>query len=199
LPSLHLTPEEQTELATRIFERGQGAEDELVRLFGGRIRTMMIARTRDTHLADDLTQDTLMAALIALRAGRLRTTDRLAAFVYGVARNVLNDHLRGQRTRPGVPLDPDMCLAAAADPLEEAEREALVRRALQTLEPADRSILTLTLAEGLKPGAIADRLGLTAEVVRARKSRALKKVVAEVERLSRSGPRSDHPGGAHEM
>ena len=57
-------------LATRVYERDQGAEDELVRLFGGRIRTMMVVRTRDASTADDLTQDTLMAALLALRAGR---------------------------------------------------------------------------------------------------------------------------------
>src|SRR5688572_9167907 len=74
--ALHLTPEEQVLLATRVQGRDPGAEDELVRLFGARIRTMMVVRTRDASTADDLTQDTMMAALVALRAGRLRATDR---------------------------------------------------------------------------------------------------------------------------
>src|SRR5687768_8428590 len=171
--ALHLTPEEQVLLATRVQERHPGAEDELVRLFGARIRTMMVVRTRDASTADDLTQDTMMAALVALRAGRLRATDRLAAFVYGVAKNVLHDHQRGRRTRPeDVPVSPEMCAVPHQDLVEEKERETLVRRAFETLPSADREVLTLTLVEGLKPGAIARRLGLTPDVCRARKSRA---------------------------
>jgi RNA polymerase sigma-70 factor (ECF subfamily) len=52
-----------------------------------------------------------------------------------------------------------------------------VREELKQLDPTDRRILLLTLVEGLKPAEIADRLGLSAEVVRARKSRAVKKIV----------------------
>jgi RNA polymerase sigma-70 factor (ECF subfamily) len=181
-------------LASRVFERDQGAEDDLVRLFGGRIRTMMAVQTRDPSLAEDLAQETMMAALVALRAGRLRATDRLAAFIYGVARNLLNDHRRGRRAQPDVPISPEMCLAPDPDRVEERERENMVRRALDSLPPPDREVLVLTLVEGLKPGAIARRLGLTPDVCRARKSRALKKVVEEVGRLSRSGGASDHPG-----
>ena len=62
---------------------------------------------------------------------------------------------------------------------------ALVRRALGILDPTDRRILLMTLVEGLKPGEIGVRLGLTSEVVRARKSRALKKTIDRVKKLSR--------------
>jgi RNA polymerase sigma factor (sigma-70 family) len=186
-------------LATRIVQREEGAEEELVQLFGKRIRTMMAVRLRDTPAADDLTQETMMAVLVALRAGRLRASDRLAAFVYGVARNVLSDHLRGTRTRSDVPLTPEMCPVSSEDHVAERERETMVRRALESLPAAERQILVLTLVEGLKPGAIAQRLGLTPEVCRTRKTRALKKMVAEVERLSRSGGSRDHPGGADEL
>jgi RNA polymerase sigma factor (sigma-70 family) len=197
--SLHLTPEEQMLLAARVERREQGAEDELVELFGKRIRTMMLVRLRDTHAADDLTQDTLMAVLLALRAGRLRASDRLAAFVYGVARNVLGDHLRGTRTRSDVPISPELFPAYSVDHVAEKERETLVRSALESLPEAERQILVLTLVEGLKPGAIAQRLGLSPDVCRTRKTRALKKMVAEVERLSHSGGTRDHPGGADEV
>ena len=193
--SLHLTPEEQVLLAARVFEQDQGAEDDLVRLFGGRIRAMMVVRTRDPSAAEDLVQETLMATLVALRAGRLRATERLAAFVYGVARNVLSEHHRRRRAEPDVPITPEMSVAPDRDEVEEKEREALVRRALDSLPSTDRQVLLLTLVEGLKPGAIARRLGLTPDVCRARKSRALKKVVEEVGRLSRSGGADDHPEG----
>jgi RNA polymerase sigma-70 factor, ECF subfamily len=186
-------------LATRIAKREPGAEEELVQLFGQRIRTMMVVRLRDTHAADDLVQDTMMAVLVALRAGRLRASDRLAALVYGVARNILHDHLRGTRTRSDVPLSPEMFPVSSEDHVAEKERETIVHRALGSLPDAERQILVLTLVEGLKPGAIAQRLGLTPEVCRTRKTRALKKMVAEVERLSRSGGSRDHPGGTDEV
>lgn len=55
------------------------------------------------------------------------------------------------------------------------------------LDPTDRTILLRTLLEGLKPGEIARDLGVSSEVVRTRKSRALKKVIEHVERLSQIG------------
>jgi RNA polymerase sigma factor (sigma-70 family) len=94
------------------------------------------------------------------------------------------------RTRSRMPrIDPlDVELEAAPtrpDPMEQSERADLVRRALGILDSTDRKILLLTLTEGLKPAEIAARLGLTAEVVRTRKSRALKKTVERMKRLSR--------------
>ena len=83
----------------------------------------------------------------------------------------------------------DVALEAAAtrpDPVEDSERAGLVRQALRLLDSTDRQILLLTLMEGLKPGEIAARLGLTSEVVRTRKSRALKKTVERMKRLSRT-------------
>jgi len=62
---------------------------------------------------------------------------------------------------------------------------------LEQLELTDQRILLLTLVEGLKPGDIAQRLNLTSEVVRARKSRAVRKVTETIRKLSRKGP-GDH-------
>ena len=61
---------------------------------------------------------------------------------------------------------------------EDQQRAQLVRRAVSELESDDRRILMLTLVEGLTPGEIASRLRLSPEVVRQRKSRAIKKVIA---------------------
>ncbi len=50
-------------------------------------------------------------------------------------------------------------------------------RALGTLSPTDRQVLLLTLVEGLKPGQIAMKIGVSADVARTRKSRALKRIL----------------------
>jgi RNA polymerase sigma-70 factor, ECF subfamily len=181
-----LTPEQQSTLAERIRSRDLSAEEELVRLFSDRVTFLVLARTRDREAARDLTQDVMLAVVLALRDGHLREAERLAAFVYGTARNVINNYLRARSRLPREdPIDGALQLASIPDPLENAERNAMARRALGALDSIDREILSLTLVEGLKPAEIAVRLGLTSEVVRARKSRALKKTIERVKRLSR--------------
>jgi RNA polymerase sigma factor (sigma-70 family) len=146
---------------------------------------MIAARIHDREAARDLAQDALIAALSALRAGSLREADRLAAFVHGVGRNVANNYLRRRQTAPlEVPLDPEAIPAADSD-VEERDRRAIAARALRSLPATDRQVLGLTLVDGLKPAEIAQRLGEHVDVIRTRKSRALKKVIAEVARLSR--------------
>jgi RNA polymerase sigma factor (sigma-70 family) len=187
MPHAQLTPEEQSTLAARIRSREPAAEEELVRLFADRIAFLVFVRTRDREVARDLTQDVMLAVVRALRAGHVRDAERLSGFVYGTARNIINNYLRTRSRLPGEdPLDAALHVASTPDPVADSERTALVRRALAALGSTDRKILWLTLVEGLKPGEIAVRLGLTSEVVRARKSRATKKVTESVKRLSRT-------------
>jgi RNA polymerase sigma-70 factor (ECF subfamily) len=182
------TPEQQITLAERIRARDASAEEELVRLFSGRIALMARMRTRDAEAARDVTQEVLLAVFRALRSGQLREGERLTAFVYGTARNLINNHLRTRTRMPPEDTLDDTLMAAASQPdeLEDSERGALVQRALAVLDPTDRSILLLTLIEGLKPAEIGARLGLSSDVVRTRKSRALKKTAERVKNLSRT-------------
>ncbi len=180
------TAQQQSGLAERIRSQEPSAEEELVRLFGDRVRFLIVARTRDPEVARDLTQDVMLAVVRALRSDQLRDPERLAAFVYGIARNVINNYLRTRSRSPKEdPIDAALHLASAVQPVDNSERIALVRRTLATLDATDRRILLLTLVEGLKPGEIGARLGLSSEVVRARKSRALKKTIDHVKKLSR--------------
>jgi RNA polymerase sigma-70 factor (ECF subfamily) len=180
------TAQEQISLAERIHAGDGSAEEDLVRWFGQRVLRLLIARTRDPEAARELAQEVLIGVLRALRNGDLREKERLAAFVHGTARNVANNYLRERSQNPVlVPLEPDHAIALPASALENSEQLSLVHRALERLEAAERTVLLLTLVQGLKPGQIAERLGCTPEVARKRKSRALKKVKETVRKLSR--------------
>jgi RNA polymerase sigma factor (sigma-70 family) len=181
-----LTPEQQTELIERIRRREPSAEEELVHLFWNRILFLALSRTHDHEASRDLAQDVMLAVVRALRSDQLRDSERLAAFVYGIARNLINSHLRA-RSRLPTEHPIDAAFDVASPPVvDNSERVSLVRRALGVLDSTDRRILMLTLVEDLKPGEIAIRLGLTSEVVRTRKSRALKKIVERIKKLSRT-------------
>jgi RNA polymerase sigma-70 factor (ECF subfamily) len=180
-----MTPQEQRALAARVHSGESSAEDELVRLFRDRVVFLALSRTRDPEAARDVTQEVMLAVVRALRNGTLREGERLAGFIYGTARNLINNYLRSRSRRREDPIDAAGDLPAATEPGHDTERSAFVRRALDALDRTDRAILSLTLVEGLKPGEIAARLGLTPEVVRARKSRAIKKITERVKSVSR--------------
>ena len=185
MPGAFLTPQQQRTLAEGVHSHQPSAEAELVRLFADRVMFLALARTRDPEAARDLKQDVMLVVVRALRNGQLREAERLGAFVYGIARNLINNYLRSRSRAREDPIDAAFDLASTPDAVD-TDRRDLVRRVLGTLESTDRRILLLTLVEGLKPGEIAARLGLTAEVVRTRKSRALKKTTERVKKLSRT-------------
>jgi RNA polymerase sigma factor (sigma-70 family) len=174
-----------------LFERirlgDSAAEEELVESFGGRVYAMAMARTRDREASRDLVQDVLWAVVHALRGGHLRAPDKLAAFVSGTARNLINNYCR-TRTREArdIPATPEASTVDADQALDEQRRAAVVRGALRGLEIIDRNILTLTLVDGLSAVEIAARVGLNPDAVRQRKSRAVKRVMAVLAERCRS-------------
>jgi RNA polymerase sigma factor (sigma-70 family) len=123
----------------------------------------------------------LITLLRALRKGQLRQLDRLAAFVQGIARNTALSYSRGRTLREQALAD-ELPAADSGDAIEESQRAALVRQALEELEPTDREILLRTLVQGQKPGLIASALGLDSVMVRQRKTRATRKMAEYVKK-----------------
>ena len=68
--------------------------------FSHRIFVMGVARTHDREAARELVQDVLIAVIGALRKGQLQDADKLAAFVHGTARNLINNQLRTASQQP---------------------------------------------------------------------------------------------------
>jgi RNA polymerase sigma-70 factor (ECF subfamily) len=152
------------------------SEDELVRQFQERVFLIALVRTRDREAARDIAQETMLAVIRNLRDGRLLDSEKLPAYVCGTARNLISNHLRTRSRKPeGGPPPEELPTPDCQLEVEQSERVFLARRAIARLEPADRLILLLTLVDGMKPGEIAARLGLSSEVVRKRKSRALER------------------------
>lgn len=182
-------------LLVEALARGdRAAEDTFARRFLGRTRAMFLARTRNVDLASDLAQEAVLESLCALRKGQLREPAKLAAFVLGVARNVLYQHLRGSvRDLAKEELPDEVPAVLQPDPLVEAERQEMAAKAIASLDPTDRQILHMTLIEDLKPGIIALKLQLSSDVVRQRKTRATRRVIEIVRRLSQS------PAGGHSL
>jgi RNA polymerase sigma factor (sigma-70 family) len=74
------------------------------------------------------------------------------------------------------PLSDDLAEGPAPDAVETRERREALRDALARLAPLDRYIVDRVVLEGRRSAEVAAELGLSAEVVRARKCRALKRL-----------------------
>jgi DNA-directed RNA polymerase specialized sigma24 family protein len=79
--------------------------------------------------------------------------------------------------------------------LEGEQRRVLAMNAIAGLDPTDKMILQLTLVEGLKPGKIAERLGMSSDVVRQRKIRATRRVADYVADRSQNASPVDYTTG----
>ncbi|MDJ1135715.1 RNA polymerase sigma factor [Streptomyces iconiensis] len=135
-------------------------------------------RTACPQVAADLTADIFVAALEA--AGQYDAKRGApAAWLYGIARNVLSAHYRGSvREQHAVArlngrrlLDEEDI--AALDERIDAERAAreLTERHAELIEPL-RAVLDLVAVDGLSPREAAQALGLNTTTVRVRLHRA---------------------------
>jgi len=184
---------DDTPLAERIRRGDRAAEDQLIGLYSARVLAMSIVRIRDREAARELVDDIMMATVTALRRGTVRDTARLGAFIHGTALNLIHNHLRARCRMPRTAvlgdesLTPDLAEACEKDSdLQE------LRSCVDRLSPQDQRVLFLSLSEGLKPGEIATRLGLSADVVRQQKSRALKRLKEMTNGASRVGVSEPH-------
>jgi RNA polymerase sigma-70 factor, ECF subfamily len=174
-------PVDPSSLAERVRAGDTAAEDELVRGYGPRLLRLIRLWTRDDDAAREILNDSLFTVVRALRDGRVREPRHLASFIWGTARNLTRTFRRTRARRPvHEELSPE---SAAYDPrpeMDEADRRAQVRQAIARLEPTDRAILEMALVGKESLAEIGERLGLSHDAARARKSRALKRLAEQM-------------------
>ncbi|MED5550262.1 MAG: sigma-70 family RNA polymerase sigma factor [Pseudomonadota bacterium] len=147
--------------------------------FAPRIRSFLMKRGVSAALADDLTQDVMLA--IWRRASSFDAAKASAAtWIYTIARNAHIDHYRkAVRARkidehdphfqpPDQPLPDDL--------YERAEAGQSVAGALSGLPDDQRLVLELAFTEGLSHSEIAERLGLPLGTVKSRVRLAMNKM-----------------------
>lgn len=147
--------------------------EEVLAAFQGELRAF-IARRVPGPDADDVLQDTLLR--LHLGVGALRSRERLAPWVYRVARSAIIDHQRRVRARSR-PLPPEE-EAWPEDP-EPAVVEALaacVAPFLAELPPEQAEALRLTDLGGLSQAEAARRLGVPLPTLRARVQRGRRRM-----------------------
>lgn len=160
------------------------AEGELAGRYWERIRLFALRRLRDTAAAEDVAQEAIRLVAEALRAGRVEHLEALPGYAFRTAQHLCLQRIRSTSReakalgRLGTQPAPD---ERAHDPLIALigeERRRSVHRALGGLAPGDRELLKLLYFDDVDSAVAANRLGVTAEALRVRKHRALRRLGA---------------------
>jgi RNA polymerase sigma-70 factor (ECF subfamily) len=140
---------------------------------GQRVRRYVGRRVNDSHAADDITQDVMLKVHSQLDS--LPPGDKLAPWMFRIARNAVIDHYRrtrSARTHPEL-IGPPVIEDAAAEE-QEALREltpCLLPMMRQLPEPY-REAMRLADFEGLDQQEIAVRMGISLSGAKSRVQRA---------------------------
>ncbi len=134
--------------------------------------------------ADCLTQETFLKAY--RKIGRFRGEAKVGTWLWRIACNTCMDFLKGRQREEVTIGEVEEGLAVtrngSAKAAETAEKRAMVRQALDRLEPEDRAVITLTVMEGVSHREAGEILGIPAGTVSWRVAET-KKVLAR--KLSR--------------
>jgi RNA polymerase sigma-70 factor, ECF subfamily len=172
--------EEDVALVVRARGGDRAAFEELVRRTSRLVYARLYLDTGDTHLAEDLLQETMMRAFQSVR--RLQRADEFRSWLLKIAQNVLTDSIRNRsrqkRTEPSASGQPTEEQPTSDSPPEaDAQRSEMRQHVLAVLRslPEDyRLPLTLRYITGADYETISEQLGLTNGSLRGLLHRGLK-------------------------
>jgi RNA polymerase sigma-70 factor (ECF subfamily) len=161
------------ELARQIGEGNRDAEEELCRRMRPRIRLYGLRHLRDAYAAEDLAQQVLITALEALRAGRLREPEKVAAFVLGTCRMTVLDLRRGARRKERLLDQFQADLPAASLSITPQLDHGRLRQCVENLKERERMVVVMTFYDEQVGADVANFLGVSEANVRVIRHRAI--------------------------
>lgn len=158
----------------RLFDRHA---DAVARFFENKVR----------RGAEDLTQATFLRVLEG--RDRIREGGSFRAFMLGVARNVLREHIR-ELVR-GERIDPEVDSMADLDPgpssvMGERQEHQLMLEGLRHICIEDQMLLELFYWEGLRTHEVAEVLGISSSAARRRLAKARARLDAMMAQIAAS-------------
>ena len=164
----------------------QSALEDLVRAYQDRVARLVVSRVGDES-CEDLCQAIFVKMVLALP--RLKSVATFESWLFRIAHNVCNDHLRRLRWRRRlfVPMNYKHQLIAAVVPEAPRGGTETVRAAIRQLVPEQRRLVELSIEEPRSYEELAALSQLSVTSVRSRLFRARERL----RRLLRNGGSQD--------
>jgi RNA polymerase sigma-70 factor (ECF subfamily) len=135
---------------------------ELLALYDAKLPDVygyLASRCGSATVAEDLTSETFLAAVAAVKAGKVR--ELTAAWLIGVARHKLVDHWRRRDREERALTAVESAAPVEDDPWDVRLDRMTAHGVLETLGAHHRSALTLRYLDGLPVRQVAEMLGRT--------------------------------------
>lgn len=149
------------------------------------LRRFLQRRLGNHALAEDLTQETWLRAATANGAEAIGNPE---GYLFRIAANLANDHVRRAGRSPELPVYDDIA-PVSADPAPSPEKQAIDRselrrllRAVDGLSPRAREVFLLAKVHELSHAEIAARLGIAKNTVMVHMANALAQLHELLER-----------------
>ena len=133
--------------------------DAIWRHLSSDLRRFIRRRVADDHVADDLLQEAFVR--VHRNITTLKETERLAAWVYQIARNVVHDHYRSASNSTVALTDADPIDNDESEPQAGCKGNTWMSELIQSLPDGYREAVRLAEIEELSQQVVADRLGLS--------------------------------------
>ena len=163
------------DLAQRIATGHREAEAEMCRRMAPRIRLYGLRHLRSATAADDLVQQVLLKTIEALRAGRLRASEKLAPYVLGTCRMTVLDLRRNAQRQQQLLEEFGQILVPDQPPMPSVDHNQLAR-CVQALNERERSIVVMTFYDEQTAAQAAGFLDISEANVRVIRHRAIKQL-----------------------
>ncbi|QAA77206.1 MAG: sigma-24 (FecI-like) [Candidatus Bipolaricaulis sibiricus] len=164
---------DEEQLVARVAEGDGDAFRTLYERYADRVFRYALTLLWDRHLAEDVMQETMVAAWKG--AGQFEGRSRVSTWLFGIARHQAFRARRSDAKGQRVPEETD----EVPDPAPLLEREMHVQRAVESLPPEQREVVYLAFYEGLPYEEIARVQGVPEGTVKSRMFHAKRKL-AEV-------------------
>jgi RNA polymerase sigma-70 factor (ECF subfamily) len=133
-------------------------------LYFSRIYSYVLYRLQDAQVADDITSQVFERVITKIKTYR-PNRGPFAPWIFAIARNTINSHLRASRVRRWVSLDATTSQATSSPMLEEIairnEQMARLMELVANLDDRSRDLIALKFGAGLTNRRIAELTGLS--------------------------------------
>jgi RNA polymerase sigma-70 factor (ECF subfamily) len=156
--------------ATRARDGDLEAFEQIMIRYETRLQRFLYGLVGDTDTAQELCQETFLAAFRALP--RIRGEIKLSSWLHTIALNQARSHFRRRRSRPQIPLGEYDVPEKGPDMQEDVANRELVQSILARIPRSYAEPLLLQLAGGLTCREIAEVVGASEGAVKVRLLRA---------------------------
>ncbi len=146
------------------------AFDVLLQRHQTRVYNYILQMVKDRTLSDDIFQETFVKAISTIRQGRYTESGKFPAWINRIARNLVIDYFRQEKSEGSVSSDNDdfdvlnrkeLAEDTVEDLLIDSQIKADVRRLIRHLPPSQRQVLVMRYYRNMSFKEIAESTGVS--------------------------------------